>query len=126
MAEASEAARLDTASREADMQIQQTQMSAEDRMQQAQLGEAASLQMAEAAEASKLQELEAGAAMDIQSATMQGQLQSAQLTMQKESTLMDSYSQASAQLDQQNKLVMIKYGAVYLVWLALLVVHKTQ
>ena len=107
MAEASEQGRLDTQSRQADMDIQATQMSAEESMQAAQLGEASKLQMAEADEASKLQALEADGAMQVQKLKGDGQLASAALEMDKQKTLMSSAmsqsQQAAAEKEAGNK-----------------------
>jgi len=94
---AQEQSRLDTQSRSADMEIQKIQMSAEDRMQQAQLGEASKLQMAEATEGSRLQTQQFNAGvkemegeMEVQKLKGDGQLASANLEMQKQSTLLNT------------------------------------
>jgi len=110
---ASEQSRLDTQERQTDMDIQKTQMSAEDAMQSARLGEESRLQMAEATEASKLQMAEAQEASNLQMAEAQGemevqqlkgdgQLQAAGLEMQKQNSLMQS-SMSQAQMAAAEK-----------------------
>ena len=105
--EAGEQSRLDTQSRQADMDIQATQMSAEESMQAAKLGEASKLQMVEADEASRLQTQEAGGEMSVQQMKGDGQLASASLEMQKQGTLMDAatgqLASASAEKEAGNK-----------------------
>ena len=87
---ANEQSRLDTTERQADMDIQKTQMSAEDAMQSARLGEESKLQMAEATEASNLQMAEAKGAMDVQDLKGKGAMWSADAEMNKQTTLMGS------------------------------------
>ena len=114
--QASEQSRLDTQSRQADADIQATQMSAEESMQAAKLGEASKLQMAEADEASRLQTQEAAGEMEVQKLKGDGQLASASLEMQKQTTLMDSatgqLSAASAEKAAGNKQMWDGVGGV--------------
>lgn len=100
---ANEQSRLDTAERQADMDIQKTQMSAEDAMQSARLGEASRLQMAEAQEASMLQMEEAKGAMEVQDLKGKGDMWSAETEMNKQNTLMQSYMQESQMAADQKQ-----------------------
>ena len=107
---ASEQSRLDTQERQTNLDIQKTQMSAEDAIQSSRLGEDSRLQTAQASEASRLQEMEAREAsdlqmqeakgkMEVQKLKGDGQLSSAQLEMSKQNSLMQtslSQSQAAA------------------------------
>jgi len=99
---ATEQSRLDTQERAADMEIQKTQMSAEDAMQSARLGEASRLQMAEATEASRLQMAEAQGEMEVQKLKGEGAMWSADAEMNKQNSLMQSKMQ-EAQMAAQEK-----------------------
>jgi len=101
---ASEQTRLDTQERQTDMDIQKTQMSAEDAMQAARLGEASKLQMAEAQEASNLQMAEAQGAMEVQKLKGEGDMWSADAEMNKQNSLMQSsMQQAQMAADEKAK-----------------------
>ena len=92
---ANEQSRLDTQERQADMDIQKTQMGAEEAMQAARLGEESRLQMAEATEASRLQMAEAQGEMEVQKLKGEGDMWSAETEMNKQNTLMQSSMQQS-------------------------------
>ena len=89
-AQAGEQSRLDTAERQAGMEIQRTQMGAEEAMQAARLGEASKLQMAEATEQSRLDTQEAMGAMEVQRMKGEGEMWETTTKMDRESTLMSS------------------------------------